>query len=351
METSTLLKLGDAYGLPAQMHAFGNGHINDTFVTEGHPRYVIQRINHRVFTNPVGVMHNFEAVTDYLRVRLIQTGGDPDRETLTLLHTKEGKNHAVIDGNYFRVYRLVEDAFAYESLESAQQFHAAARTFGKFQRLLADFPAARLVETIPRFHDTPYRYAQLEEAVARNAAGRLHEVKEELAFVRARKESLGVIMEGLRDGTVPLRVTHNDTKINNVLFDERTGKGLCVIDLDTVMPGSLLFDFGDAIRAGATTAAEDERNLDLVHFRLDFYRAFREGFMEELGDSVTAREWELLPDAARLLTLECGMRFLADHLNGDVYFRVHREGHNLDRARTQFRLVQEMEALDAEMRK
>ena len=180
METSTLLKLGDAYGLPAQMHAFGNGHINDTFVTEGHPRYVIQRINHRVFTNPVGVMHNFEAVTDYLRVRLIQTGGDPDRETLTLLHTKEGKNHAVIDGNYFRVYRLVEDAIAYESLESAEQFRAAARTFGKFQRLLADFPAARLVETIPRFHDTPHRYAQLEEAVSRNAAGRLHEVEEEL---------------------------------------------------------------------------------------------------------------------------------------------------------------------------
>ena len=351
MESKTLLLLGEAFGLPAEMYAFGNGHINDTFVTEGDPRYVIQRINHKVFTNPVGVMHNFEAVTDYLRVRLRQTGGDPDRETLTLLHTKDGKNHAVIDGNYYRAYRLVEDAFAYEALETAEQFRAAARTFGKFQRLLADFPASRLVETIPRFHDTPYRYEQLEKAVSQNVAGRLPEVESELAFVRERRENLGAIMEGLKDGTVPLRVTHNDTKINNVLFDEKTGRGLCVIDLDTVMPGSLLFDFGDAIRAGATTAAEDERNLDLVHFRLDFYRAFREGFAEELGDSMTAREWELLPDAARLLTLECGMRFLADHLMGGVYFRVHKEGHNLDRARTQFKLVKEMEEMDAEMRK
>ena len=350
METRIISALGDVYGLPTQVRAFGNGHINDTFVTEGEPRYVVQRINHKVFTDPVGVMNNFEAVTDYLRVRLRQTGGDAERETLTLLHTKDGKNHAVIDGNYYRVYRLVENAFAYEVLETAEQFEAGARAFGKFQRLLKDFPAERLVETIPQFHDTPNRYRQLEEAVARNAAGRLSEVGEELAFVRARKESLGVITDALRDGSIPLRVTHNDTKINNVLFDKSTGKGLCVIDLDTVMPGSMLFDFGDAIRAGATTAAEDERDLDLVHFRLDFYRAFRRGFLAELGDSVTPREKELLPEAARLLTLECGMRFLADHLNGDVYFRVHREGHNLDRARTQFKLVREMEEMDAQMR-
>ena len=350
METRTLSALEDIYGLPTQVRAFGNGHINDTFVTEGEPRYVVQRINHKVFTDPVGVMNNFEAVTDYLRVRLRQTGGDAERETLTLLHTKDGKNHAVIDGNYYRVYRLVENAFAYEVLETAAQFEAGARAFGKFQRLLKDFPAERLAETIPQFHDTPNRYRQLEDAVTQNAAGRLSEVGEELAFVRARKESFGVIMDGIRDGSIPLRVTHNDTKINNVLFDKNTGKGLCVIDLDTVMPGSMLFDFGDAIRAGATTAAEDEKNLDLVHFRLDFYRAFRRGFLAELGESVTEREKELLPEAARLLTMECGMRFLADHLNGDVYFRVHREGHNLDRARTQFKLVKEMEEMDAQMR-
>ena len=351
MENKFRQALEEAYGIRIDINTYGNGHINDTYITKAHPRYVIQRINHKVFTDPVGVMDNFAAVTDFLQKKIAAEGGDPTRETLNLVLTKGGKNHVEVDGNYFRAYRLVDQSYCYDLPETADLFCEAGKTFGHFQKLLQDFPADTLKETIPNFHNPPDRYRKLRIAIENDVMGRRRDVEDEIAFVEARVNKLSAITDAIREGTVPLRVTHNDTKINNVLFDEKSGKGLCVIDLDTVMPGSLLYDFGDAIRAGATTGAEDEKNLSKVTFRLDFYRAFREGFLSELGDCMTEKEVELLPLSAELITLECGMRFLTDHLEGDTYFRIRRPGQNLDRARTQFKLVADMEKMEDEMRK
>ena len=327
--------------LPAK--PFGNGHINSTYAVGEPPRYVLQKINTDVFTDPEGLMGNIFAVTSFLRERIAETGGDPERETLTYLPTETGA-HFYRDeaGNCWRMYRFIGDAFSYESATPAL-FADSARAFGRFQRMLADFPANTLKETIPQFHDTSARLAQLKTAIAENKSGRAASVSKEIGFALAREGETRVITDAIAEGSVPLRVTHNDTKLNNVLFDGKTKKALCVIDLDTVMPGSLLYDYGDALRFGASTAAEDETGLSKVHFDLDLFRAYTEAYLEVLGDRMTPREIELLPTGAKLMTLECGMRFLTDHINGDVYFRIHRENHNLDRARTQFRLVAEME--------
>ena len=349
MDNTVCKRIGAAFGLNLEAETYGNGHINDTYATHTEPRYIIQRINHHVFTDPVGVMDNFEAVTEHLRRKIAEQGGDPDRETLHLLHTSDGRNHVCVDGNYYRIYQMVEHTFCYDQAETAEQLQEAGRAFGHFQVMLQDFPAQKLKETIPHFHDTPDRYRKFEAAVQADAVGKAASCAAEIAFVCARAGELARVTDAMQAGTVPLRVTHNDTKINNILFDDRTGRALCVIDLDTVMPGSLLYDFGDAIRAGATTGAEDEQDLSKVHFSLPFYRAFREGFLSELGDTMTPTERELLPFSAKLMTLECGIRFLTDHLMGDTYFRIHRENHNLDRARTQFKLVADMENAMAEM--
>ena len=222
-------------------------------------------------------------------------------------------------------------------------FAASAHAFGKFQRLLSDFPAETLHEVIPRFHDTSDRLRQFREALARDEKGRAASVQEEIAFALSYADRVGVITDAIADGSVPLRVTHNDTKLNNVMLDEETHEGVCVIDLDTVMPGSLLYDFGDALRFGASTGAEDEIDLSKIEFDLTYFEAFTEAFLAEMGSDMTSRERELLPFSAQLMTLECGMRFLTDYLNGDTYFRIHREHHNLDRCRTQFKLVADIE--------
>ena len=328
---------------------YGNGHINDTLcvtvtAAQGQRRFIMQRVNRYVFQKPEEVILNIEQVTEYLRGVIAAEGGDPQRETLTLVRTKDGKSFTYDEeGELWRMYLFIEDTISRDLPDTTELFALSGEAFGRFQRQMGGFPAASLVESIPDFHNTPARYAQLMDAVARNAAGRLGEVEEELAFCRAREKDTHALLDALAAGEIPLRVTHNDTKLNNVLLDARTGRGVCVIDLDTVMPGLAAYDFGDSIRFGANTAEEDERDLSKVQFSLPMYEAFTRGFLSEAGQVMGRREIELLPMGARLMTLECGMRFLADHLNGDKYFRIHRPGHNLDRARTQFALVRHME--------
>ena len=331
---------------------YGNGHINTTYLVGTSPRFILQRINTEIFKDPDGVMENILAVTSFLRAKIVAAGGDPLRETLTVIPTTD--NHAYYrtpDGDCYRVYMFIEDAVSLDSASSPAVFAESARAFGKFQRMLADFPAEKLHETIPHFHDTPDRLRIFRETLAKDPVGRAAGVQDEIQFVLDRADEMGLVTSAIADGSVPLRVTHNDTKLNNVMLDTKTGKGICVIDLATVMPGSMLYDYGDSLRFGASTAAEDERNLDKVHFDLDYFRAYTEAYLDELGDSVTERELELLPFSAKLMTLECGMRFLTDHIDGDHYFRIHRENHNLDRCRTQFKLVSEMEAKMDDMKR
>ena len=328
---------------------YGNGHINDTLCVVVHAdggdrRYILQRVNSYVFPKPVEVIENIEKVTAYLGAIIEAEGGDPLRETLTLVETRDGRHYTLAeDGELWRMYLFIEGTRSVDLPDTEALFALSGRAFGKFQQQLGGFDASKLHETIVDFHNTPARYRQLEDAIARNAAGRLAQVQEEIAFCRAREREVHVLLDAMKAGEIPLRVTHNDTKLNNVLLDEQTGEGVCVIDLDTVMPGLAAYDFGDSIRTGANTAAEDETDLNRVQFSLPMFKAFAEGFLAEAGAALNAREKELLPMGAKLMTLECGMRFLADHLNGDKYFRIHRENHNLDRARTQFTLVRRME--------
>ena len=323
---------------------YGNGHINTTYLVESTPRYILQRINTEVFKNPGEVMANIQAVTAHLRKKIVQEGGDPERETLTLIPTVDGKSYyRAPDGSCYRLYRFIEGAVSYDAAETPEMFAASAHAFGKFQRMLADFPSGQLHETIPHFHDTGDRLRQFREALAEDRMGRAASCQPEIAFVLARAGEVNVVTDAIADGSVPLRVTHNDTKLNNVMLDAESGEGVCVIDLDTVMPGSLLYDYGDSLRFGASTGAEDERDLSKISFDLTYFEAYTDAFLAELGSTVTPRELELLPFSAKLLTLECGMRFLTDHLNGDTYFRIHRENHNLDRCRTQFKLVSDIE--------
>jgi len=332
------------FAVELKTQPYGNGHINDTYLVEGRDDMILQRINTSIFKRPDQVMANIAAVTEHLRRKIIAAGGDPARETLTLIPTVEGKPYyEAPDGDCYRMYRFISGAKSFEKAENPKMFAASAHAFGKFQRMLADFPADQLHEVIPHFHDTPDRLRQFREALERDAVGRAASVQPEIDFVLAHADCVSRVTDAIADGSVPLRVTHNDTKLNNVMLDAVTHEGVCVIDLDTVMPGSMLYDFGDALRFGASTGAEDETDLSKIEFDLTYFEAFTEAFLQELGDSITPRERELLPFSALLLTLECGMRFLTDYLNGDTYFRVHREHHNLDRCRTQFKLVADME--------
>ena len=328
---------------------YGNGHINDTMcvvvkAAEGQRRFILQRVNRYVFKKPEEVIRNVELVTAFLRDVIAKEGGDPQRETLTLVTTHEGKNYVIDEeGELWRMYLFIEDTISRDLPDTTELFELSGAAFGKFQRQVGDFPADQLAETIVDFHNTPARFEQLMDAVRRDAAGRLKDVQEELAFCMKYEKEVHTLVDALTKGEIPLRVTHNDTKLNNVLLDAKTGRGVCVIDLDTVMPGLAAYDFGDSIRFGANTAAEDETDLDKVQFSLPMFEAFARGFLGECGKTLSEREIELLPMGAKLMTLECGMRFLADHLNGDKYFKIHREGHNLDRAHTQFTLVTRME--------
>ncbi|MGX8710878.1 MAG: phosphotransferase enzyme family protein [bacterium] len=328
---------------------YGSGHINDTFsiffqLEEQTRRYILQRINTNVFRKPVELMENVVGVTRYLHSAIAAAGGDPYRETLNLIPTRDGAYYYVDgDGGYWRSYYFIENTVTLQQTRTQEEFYDTARAFGRFQLLLADYPASTLHETIPLFHDTPNRILQFKESLAADAKGRAAGVKEEIAFVFGQEEYTRLLVDMQTRGELPLRVTHNDTKLNNVLVDSETGKGVCVIDLDTVMPGLSLYDFGDSIRFGASTAAEDEQDLSKVHFDLGLFEAYTKGFLEIAGKVLTNEEIRRLPDGAKMMTLECGIRFLADYLAGDTYFKISRESHNLDRARTQFRLVEEMD--------
>ena len=322
----------------------GNGHINSTYLVKTkNNSYCLQKINTNIFKDLDGLMNNIEGVTHHIRKKSILLGRNPYRSTLKFLTAYTGKTYVVVDDSAYRMYHFIDDVFTIEKMENPEHFYLSGVAFGEFANFLSDFDATSLSETIKNFHNTVSRYNDFEDAVSKNISGRADDVAEEIAFVRARKDFTSMFVDKLADGSLPLRVTHNDTKLNNVLFDSKTDTPVAVIDLDTVMPGSYLYDFGDAIRSGATHAAEDEKNLDLVDFDLDLYRAFAKGYLEQCASSLTKTEIELLPYASIMLTFECGMRFLADHLNGDTYFKIHREGHNLDRCRTQFKLVYEME--------
>jgi len=331
------------FGIDAEPVPYGNGHINDTYLIDTNPKYIFQKINKNVFPDPVSVMENVKAVTDHLRAKIAEAGGDPDRETLTVINTDEGLPYYCDEnGDYYRMYIYIENARSYDSVEDPMQLYHAAKMFGNFQNMLADFPAEKLHEVIVNFHNTKSRYADFKKAVEEDKAGRGASVAKEIKFVLDREADAAVVVDDIAAGRIPLRVTHNDTKLNNVLLDEKTGEGVCVIDLDTVMPGSLLYDFGDALRFGGSSGAEDEKDLSKIWFDAVKFEHFARGFIEALP-SITDRELELLPFSVKLMTLECGSRFLADYLNGDTYFKTHYPEHNLVRAHTQFKLVKDIE--------
>lgn len=334
-----------------------SGHINRTyFLTckngRTTKRYTMQMINTNVFKKPDEVMENIVNVTGYIRERLISEGLDPSRRTLNVIYTVDGNwGYVDADGNYWRFYDYIEDSDNYNQVESAEMFERVGYAFGHFQMQLSDFDASILHETIPNFHNTEWRFENLKKAVAENKSGRAHLAADEIEFALARESITPYINESIANGSLKLRVTHNDTKLNNIMIDHESGEGICVIDLDTVMPGSVLADFGDSIRFGASSAAEDETDLDKVYCRLDMFEAFAKGFIEGLEGSLSKSEIMALPMGALILTYETGIRFLSDYLDGDTYFRTEYPDHNLDRARNQFKLVADIESKLDEMNK
>jgi len=335
---------------------YGNGHINDTYAVyfekeQGQVhRYILQRINHHVFKNPKQLMENIEAVTEHLRGKILAYGGDPDRETLNLVRTIKGESFFIDEqGSYWRAYIFIEDATSYESVIDIEHCKNAGRAFGRFQDLLSDFPADKLYETIPGFHDTAKRFDAFIKAVEVDRLNRAKQVREEISFIKERAKDTRVLVDLIGSDRLPVKVTHNDTKFNNIMIDNISGQGICVIDLDTVMPGTALYDFGDAIRFGASSAAEDEQNLSKVFMVEELYEQFTQGFLESVHNSFNSTELEYLAFSARLMTLECGMRFLTDFLDGDRYFKVKYQDHNLHRSRTQLKLVEDMEHKEAFM--
>ena len=335
---------------------FGEGHINETYAVympteEGDEfAYILQRVNNNVFKDPAGVMENIFGVTEYLRNVIREEGGDPDRETLSCIKTKNGCTYFEDnEGQPWRCYNYISNSVCYQLVEDPEQFYQSGNSFGHFLKQLGNYPASSLKETIPDFHNTVKRFENLEKALKRDIKNRAFTCRPEIAFALDRKQDCKVLVEQQENGTLPLRVTHNDTKLNNILFDAETGKGLCIIDLDTIMPGLAANDFGDSIRFGAATAEEDERDLDKMHFDISLYEMYVKGYLEATRDVLTPEEVESLPWGARLMTFECGIRFLTDYLEGDTYFKTAYPEHNLVRARTQFRLVDEMEQQFAKM--
>ena len=336
---------------------YGNGHINETHLVickdgDKERHYILQKINKRVFKDPAGLMGNYALVTEYLRAQILARGGDALRETLTLVKTVDGKNFYEDEtGEFWRATLFIVESDSFDKVERPEQFYQSGVAFGNFQALLRDFPAEKLVETIVNFHNTPDRFRQFKEALAADVKERAASIPEEIAFVEAREGFMHLFEDAHAAGKLPLRVTHNDTKLNNILFDKHTGKPICIIDLDTIMPGYAINDFGDSIRFGATTALEDETDLTKVNFDISLFELYVKGFLEGAAGGLTETEIGFLPEAAIMMTLECGERFLADHLQGDTYFRISRENHNLDRARNQFKLVSDMEKALPEMHK
>lgn len=335
---------------------YGMGLINNTYAVSVAKengeikRYILQKINKNTFKEVDKLMRNIRLVTEYLNNIVVNSGGNIERDVLTLVNTDNGESYYMDkDGEYWRAYVLIENTIGYAIAESRDMFEDAGRAFGTFIRNLSGFPAEELYEVIANFHNTESRFNDFKKALATNYDNRKDNAKDEIEFVLSREGYTSKVVSKLRNGKLPLRVTHNDTKLNNVLMDVNTNKAVCVIDLDTIMPGSLLYDFGDAIRSGCNTGLEDEKDLSKVSFDINLFESFAKGFLEGIGDNITKEEQELLPFAGILMTYECGMRFLGDYLNGDVYFKTQYAEHNLVRCRTQFKLVRDMEEKLGEM--
>lgn len=349
---SVISQILAAYTLPgtvADVARHGKGHINDTFCVVcktpegGTARFILQRLSQAAFPHPEEVMENFVGITSYLRREILAEGGDPLRETLSLVKTGDGADFVTdAEGRAWRLMPFIENAECYQSA-TPELFAASGRAFGRFQYMLRDYPARTLHETIPHFHDTESRFEQFLAALEADKLNRAEGVSPEIQFILRRKADCGVALRALREGKLPLRVTHNDTKLNNILIDRDTHEGICIIDLDTTMPGLAINDFGDSIRFGANHCMEDEQDLTKVNFDISLYEVFTRGFLEGARGSLTSAELEYLPWGARLMTLECGIRFLTDYLDGDHYFHVSHPRQNLDRARTQLKLVKDME--------
>ncbi len=329
---------------------YGRGHVNDTFCVHTQPAdedcrtFILQRMSAAAFRHPDQLMKNIIGVTACLGEKVDRAGGDRSREAMEVIRPRSGEDFFTdSQGGAWRVFPFVRDVCCCQTAETPELFAAAGRAFGRFQRMMDGYPADTLYETIPRFHDTEDRLRKLEAAVEADPKGRVKVCGPEIAFALERSADCSVAVRALADGTLPLRVTHNDTKLNNVLIDRKTGEGICIIDLDTVMPGSVIYDFGDSIRFGANHNDEDERDQSRVNLDLHLYEVYAQAFLEGTGGTLTEAETEYLPWGARLMTLECGIRFLTDYLEGDWYFHTSRPDQNLDRARTQFKLVSDME--------
>ncbi len=354
ISTNDILSQFSTEGTPDPVEPYGSGHIHDTYRAKngnaGQPGYILQRINHRIFGQIPQLMENIGRVTAHIRQKL-QTvpGARPDREALTVVPTRDGKLfYRDSEGNYWRVYRFIAGAKSYDLVETPDQVYQGGKAFGKFGALLADLPAAQLHETLPNFHDIEKRLNTFSQVLAANKAGRAAGVTAEVAFVRERAEEMGTILRWGREGKLPLRITHNDTKFNNVLLDEHD-QALCVVDLDTVMPGYVAYDFGDSIRTTANTAAEDEANLAKIDFNLDLFEDYTRGYLEEMGPFLTPQEIHSLPLGCKLMPYIMGVRFLTDYLDGDQYYKIHFPGHNLQRSRAQFAYLRRIEARYAEL--
>ncbi len=332
------------FELPGQFISampYGSGHINDTYCAifeqgGSRARYILQRINHLIFKNPAALMENIQRVTSHIGKKCAGMA-DADRRALTLVPARGGISfYHDADGNFWRVYLFIERAQTFDAVENPGQAFQAASSFGAFQKHLADLPAPRLHDTIPDFHHTPKRFAAFEKAVESDAVNRASLAKSEIEFALANKSMASLLL----DAQLPERVTHNDTKLNNVMLDNASGEGICVIDLDTVMPGLALYDFGDMVRTTTSPTKEDERDLSKVGMQFPMFEALARGYLSTAAGFLTSAEKALLPVAGKVITFEIGLRFLTDFLSGDTYFKVHREGHNLDRCRTQFKLVE-----------
>ena len=334
------------------------GHINETYIATYNQggiqvRYVHQRINTHVFKDPDAVMDNFVRVTSHQRRKLTERGArDASRRTITVIPTRSGKSYyRNPDGECWRTLVFVEGVRTFEAVELPTQAYQAGKAFGEFQHSLVDLPGARLSETIPHFHNTRKRFAALQQAVSEDHANRAGEAKKEIEFALRQEKIVDVILNAMAKKKLPERITHNDTKFNNVMLDVVTGEAMCVVDLDTVMPGCALYDFGDMVRTTTSPTLEDELDLVKVQMRMPMFKALARGYLESAGQFLTKGERALIAFSGKLITFTIGIRFLTDYLGGDTYFRVHRPHHNLDRARTQFKLVESIERQEAAMQK
>lgn len=350
MDFKKLLSNFDINGEFISCEPYGSGLINRTYVAVysvngKRKRFIVQRINTNLFKNVDGLMNNIKLVTEFNRNEIIKRGGDPDRESLTLVYTKNGAAYyRTEEGDCYRVYVFIEDAKGYDIVEKPEHFYQSAVAFGKFAQLLDRFDSTQLFEVLPDFHNTVKRFDNLKKSLAADKFNRAADVKAEIDFALKHENIVGSIVNLLESGKMPSRVTHNDTKLNNVLIDTRTDKAVCVIDLDTMMPGSICYDFGDSIRFGCNPCLEDTPETEKVIFSTPLFEEYARGYLSVFGDAITEIEKKNLTMGAILMTYECGIRFLTDYLDGDVYFRLSRERQNIDRTRTQFKLVADMES-------